>query len=129
MSTASAYPPPAEADVLISRLLFSRDQAPHFTRVTWLLSSANPSRIKSKSSRLPGPLTQRYASAALRLPERLARSIGDIGAGVRVAADAPTAIGRFRNQDPGASGQALITRGLGDDLGQLLDHAELLLPI
>ena len=130
VNTPSAYPPPAKADVLSSRQLFSRYQALHCTHFTRLLSSANPSRIKSTSSRLPEALTQRATPRlALRLPERFARSIGDISAGVCVAGDAPTAIGRFRDQDPGASRQALITGGLGDDLGRLLDHAELLLPI
>jgi hypothetical protein len=43
-----------------------------------------------------------------------------------VTSDAPATLRCLGDQDPGALGDAGIPGGSGDDLGQLLDHAELL---
>jgi hypothetical protein len=52
----------------------------------------------------------------------------DVRTGVGVPLESPTALGRLRDQHPGALGQLRLARG-SDDVGQLPDHAELLIAI
>lgn len=55
--------------------------------------------------------------------EFAAGGVHDVGASVGVPVDAPSAIGRLGDQDPGALGERRVPRLGGDDLGKFPDDA------
>src|SRR5712691_13386105 len=54
---------------------------------------------------------------------------GDVRICVRVAGYAPAALGRLRDQHPGALGVAGLAGCGGDDFGQFFDDSELLVAV
>ena len=54
---------------------------------------------------------------------------GDVRVRVRVAGDAPAALGRLGDQHPRPSRVTRVASCGGDDLGQLLDDSELLVAV
>jgi hypothetical protein len=61
--------------------------------------------------------------------EFAAGGVRDVGAGVGVPVDAPSAIGRLCDQDPGALGVCRVPYLGGDDLGEFPDDAQLLVAV
>src|SRR5712692_3898439 len=53
----------------------------------------------------------------------------EVGAGVRMPVDAPTAFGRLSEEDPRALGELRLAGGRRDDVRQFLDNTELLVAI
>lgn len=65
----------------------------------------------------------------LLLGELAPRGRDDVGACVGVALESPTALGRLRDENPGTLGHLGIASGGRNDIGELLDDAELLVAI
>jgi hypothetical protein len=71
----------------------------------------------------------RAGTAGSASGEFSAGGLGDVGAGVGVSVDAPTAVGGLGDEDPGALHEAGVASGGGDDLGHLLHDTKLLVTV
>src|SRR5580704_11658491 len=69
------------------------------------------------------------ARSRLQLGDLGAGGGDQLGVGVGVALQAPAPLGGFGQQDPGAGGQARVGGGGGDEVGELADHRQLLVPV
>src|SRR5215217_2946628 len=95
------------------------------TKGRCLLNKANWPELNSRSK----ASARRSCVMALLSSELRASGRCDVGTGVGVPVDAPAALGRLGEKHPGALGQCRVAGGGGNNLGELSDHAQLLVAV